>query len=267
MVPADTGKLPFGHRKRKSFFHIALVPPTLLLLSISSTFAARPLATEDAWTIEKGTFQLEAGVDAARQDNHDRETTASLVLGYGLLQRMDVGVGSAYCFVHPKDRENESGFGDTEIKLKYRPLDEKDWRPAIAVLGNVKLPTASQSKGLGTGRTDFSLIAIATKTLSKRVVLHLNLGYTFVGERGTNNELIYSAAVQFILSNEWALVGEIIGVNNFNGRHGDDPLSGLIGTYYLITDKTIWDAGVEIGMNKAGPDFRITTGLTLLFKP
>jgi hypothetical protein len=52
-----------------------------------------------------------------------------------------------------------------------------------------------------------------------------------------------------------------------NRRHGDDPLSGLIGTYYLITDKIIWDAGLEIGMNKAAPDFGFTTGLTLLFKP
>ena len=51
--------------------------------------------------------------------------------------------------------------------------------------------------------------------------------------------------------------------NTFAGR----PLSGLIGKYYLITDKIIWDAGVEVGMNKVAPDYRITTGLTLLFKP
>jgi len=27
------------------------------------------------------------------------------------------------------------------------------------------------------------------------------------------------------------------------------------------------DAGVEIGMNKAAPDFRVTTGVTFFFKP
>jgi hypothetical protein len=56
-------------------------------------------------------------------------------------------------------------------------------------------------------------------------------------------------------------------VNHFNGRKGDDPFSGLLGTQYLITESIVWDAGVEIGMNKAAPNFRITTGLTLLFKP
>jgi len=63
------------------------------------------------------------------------------------------------------------------------------------------------------------------------------------------------------------LAGEIVGVNNFNGRKGDDPFSGLFGTQYLITDSIVCDAGVEIGMSKAAPDFRWTTGLTLLFKP
>jgi hypothetical protein len=62
-------------------------------------------------------------------------------------------------------------------------------------------------------------------------------------------------------------VGEVVGVNNLNGRKGDDPLSSLIGTYYLISDNLVLDAGIEIGVSKAAPDFRITTGLTWFFKP
>jgi hypothetical protein len=82
-----------------------------------------------------------------------------------------------------------------------------------------------------------------------------------------NNVFNDSAAAQFILSDKRVLVGEIAGVNNFNGRKGDDPISGLLGTYYLISDSVVWDLGVELGVNKAAPDFRLTTGLTLLFKP
>ena len=239
------------------------------LISFSSVqaYAARPLTTDDAWTVEKGEFQLEAGFDALRQDNHDREYSPSLTLTYGLLERMDLGIGSGYVFSHPKEGERENGMADTEIKLKYRWIDEKNWRPAFAVSGILKIPTASESKGLGSGQTDFGINAILTKNLSKKWVVHLNLGYTFIGEDHVNNELNYSLAAQFLLTEKWALVGEIVGVNNFNGRHGDDPFSGLIGTYYSITDKIIWDAGLEIGMNKAAPGVRLTTGLTWLFKP
>jgi cobalt/nickel transport protein len=231
-----------------------------------TTYAARPLSTDDAWTVEKGEFQFEAGFDAIRQDNHDREYSPSLTLIYGLLGRMDFGIGSGYIFFHSKEDKKENGIADVELKLKYRWIDEKDWRPAFAMTGTFKLPTASQSRGLGSGQTDFGINTILTKNLSKKLVLHLNLGYTFIGEDHVDNELNYSMAAQFILTEKWALVGELVGVNNLDGRHGDDPFSGLIGTYYLITDKIIWDAGLGIGMSKAAPDFRLTTGLTVLFK-
>jgi hypothetical protein len=258
----DTGK-----QVRNSLCIFCTVVPSLLFLLSSLVLAARPLTTDDAGTVEKGKFQVETGFDFTRQDNHDREISPSLTVSYGLLEKMDGGIGSGYLFVRPKEGENENGFGDTELKLKYRLLDERGWMPSFAVTGNLKIPTASESKGLGSGKTDFGINTLVTKNLSKRWVFHLNLGYTFIGEHGVNNEFNYSAAAQFILSDKWALVGEIVGVNNFNGRKGDDPISGLLGTYYLISDSIVWDAGVEIGMNKAAPDFRLTTGLTLLFKP
>jgi cobalt/nickel transport protein len=240
---------------------------SLISLYATSAHATRPLTTEDAWTVEKGEFQLEAGLDAVREDNHNREYAPSLSLSYGLLDRMDLSFGSGYIFFHPKEDKRENGIADTELKLKYRWIDEKGWRPAFATIGMLKFPTASESKGLGSGKTDFGVNTAVTKNLSKRLVLHLNLGYTFIGEKRANNELIYSVAAQFVLTNHWALVGEIVAVNNLNGRHGDDPLSGLLGSYALITDKIIWDAGLEIGMSKAAPDYRFTTGCTVLFKP
>ena len=238
----------------------------LISVSSATTYAARPLTTDDAWTVEKGEFQLEVGFDALRQDDHGREYAPSITLTYGLLERMDLGIGSGYVFLHPTEGKRENGVADTEIKLKYRWFDEKGWRPAFTASGILKIPTASESKGLGSGQTDFGINAIFTKNLSKKWVIHLNFGYTFIGENHVNNEFNYSIAAQFLLTEKWALVGEIVGVNNFNGRHGDDPISGLIGTYYSITDKVIWDAGLEIGMSKAAPDFRFTTGLTWLFK-
>ncbi len=252
--------------KKTSLFLIS-VAFLVLFFHVTYLFAARPLTTDDAWTVEKGQFQLESGFDATRQDNHDRELSPSLTLSYGLSERMDLGVGWGYLFIHPKEGKKENGLSDTEVKLKYRWIDEKGWIPALAVTGTLKIPTASESKGLGSGQTDFGMNTIVTKNLGKRFALHLNLGYTFIGEDKVDNELNYSVGTQFILSERCAMVGEIVGANNLNGRNGDDPLSGLIGLYYLVTDKIIWDAGLEIGMSKAAPDFRFTTGITFLFKP
>jgi len=104
---------------------------------------------------------------------------------------MDLGIGSGYVISHPKEGERENGMADTEIKLKYRWIDEKHRRPAFAVSGILKIPTASESKGLGSGQTDFSINTILTKSLSKKGVIHLNLGYTLIDEDHANNELNY----------------------------------------------------------------------------
>ena len=238
-----------------------------VVLFSGNAFAARPLTTDDAGTVEKGKFQLETGFDFVRQDNHDKEYSPSLTLTYGLFERMDVGVGSAYLFVDPAEGKKVNGFSDTPLKVKYRFLDQKDWIPSFAVSGTLIIPTASKSKGLGSGKTDFGINTIFTKNLSKRWVLHLNLGYTFIGEHRERNEFNYSLAGQFVLSDKWALVGELGGVNNFNGHKSDDPFSGLLGIQYMLSEILIFDAGVEMGMNKAAPDFRFTTGVTFFFKP
>jgi cobalt/nickel transport protein len=124
----------------------------MILLLSSSVLAARPLSTDDAWTVERGRFQLETGFDFARQENHDRELSPSMTLTYGLFERMDMGIGSGYLFLHPAEGKEENGFTDTELKIKYRLMDEKDWLPSFAVSGKVKIPTASEFKGLGQGR-------------------------------------------------------------------------------------------------------------------
>jgi hypothetical protein len=242
---------------------VALISYTVLLST--SGFAGMPLTTDDAYTVEKGKFQLEIGFDYARQDNHDKEFGPSVTLTYGLLERMDVAVGTGYLFIDPTEGKNENGLGDTEVKVKYHLIDQKDWIPHFAVSGTLKIPTASESKGLGSGKTDFNINTIFTWDLSERWQLYSNLGYTFIGEHHVENDFNYSVAAQFALSEKWALVGEIFGVNNFNGHKSDDPISGLVGAQYQLSDHFVLDAGVEIGMNKAAPDYRLTAGLTIFF--
>jgi cobalt/nickel transport protein len=189
-IALGIGKLIKKSTTQKVLFLIFL---TFFLFS-TSVFAARPLTTDDAYTVEKGKFQLETGFDFARQDNHDREFSPSMTLTYGLFERMDMGLGGGYLFIHPAEGKKENGLADTELKIKYRLIDEKDLMPSFAIAGKLKIPTASESKGLGSGKMDFGINLIFTKNLSKRLVLHLNLGYTFIGEDRVNNEFNYSVA-------------------------------------------------------------------------
>jgi hypothetical protein len=78
-------------------------------LFFDGCFAARPLTTDDAYTVKEGEFQVEAGFDFTRQDNHDKEYSPSLTLTYGLFERMDIGIGSRYLFIDPSEGKKRMG--------------------------------------------------------------------------------------------------------------------------------------------------------------
>ena len=47
----------------------------------------------------------------------------------------------------------------------------------------MNLPAADEDKGLGSGAVDYDVTWAASKKLGERVGLHLNVGYTWVGDR------------------------------------------------------------------------------------
>jgi hypothetical protein len=138
-------KLIMNLAARRFAFVVVLI--IFAVLVSRPALAAMPLTTDDAYTVEKGIFQLEAAMDFIRQENHDKELSPSVILTYGLFERMDVAIGSAYLFLDPAEGKNENGLGDTEVKVKYHFIDQKDWIPHFAVSGTLKLPTATNQKG------------------------------------------------------------------------------------------------------------------------
>jgi len=72
----------------------------------------------------------------------------------------------------------ETGFGDVRLGLKYGFLNDHDGDPiGLAVKGAVKLGTADEAKGLGTGKTSFEGHLIASKALGNAADIHASIGY------------------------------------------------------------------------------------------
>ena len=65
------------------------------------SFAARPLSTDDAGTVEKGAFEIEFGTEYVKAV--DNETNLSLVIKRGILDNLDLGVEIHYLFIDSKD--------------------------------------------------------------------------------------------------------------------------------------------------------------------
>jgi outer membrane protein OmpA-like peptidoglycan-associated protein len=100
---------------------------------------------------------------------------------FGLQNRLDADALFQLGFVNDYPFVNtpwETGVGDVKLGLKYKFLDDyRDDPVALALRGFVKLPTADENKGLGTGKTSFGADLLLSKSLGRKADLHGALGY------------------------------------------------------------------------------------------
>ena len=75
------------------------------------------------------------------------------------------------------------GLGDIIVRGRYYVLDERAWYPTIALRAHVKAPTASDEKGLGTGRPDEGVGVEVSRTIGRGLMAMVDGGYTVIGDR------------------------------------------------------------------------------------
>ncbi len=160
-----------------------------------------------------------------------------------------------------------SGLGDITLKGRYYAVEQDGLIPYIDLVGCIKFPTADENKGLGTGETDFTLLAEFTRRLDEKWLALGELGYTFVGKPegyDVKNRYLYSIGLAYKLNPKLTLSGYLDGRTAiFEGN--ENPLSVLLGSEYKIRPDLRLDTLIEIGMNNGAPDLGITLGLRKRF--
>jgi hypothetical protein len=152
-----------------------------------------------AYTLPKGKFSF-----GLFRDNYDRDPKGvdfsihGFNLSYGITDKLQIfgnlGVQNRvrlnYAFeagfnnLVPLGTEHwTTGFGDAKLGLKYAFLnDYRGDAVGLALRGVVKLPTASDTDGLGTGKADFAGDLVLSKTINYGADLHASVGYEINGD-------------------------------------------------------------------------------------
>ncbi len=242
-----------------------LVLMGLVVFCSHCVFAARPLSTDDAGTVDKGHFELEAGLEYVNQA--DKEVVLSLVLKRGILDNLDLGIELPYKFIDFAAGTKTDGFDDLKIITKYNFLEETDALPAMSVSFSLKTDSGNDDKSLGTGEREYAINTILSKSLDK-ITLHLNLGYVIKDDlpgQNLRDVLTYGLAVEYPLNDKLNLVGEITGENERRGDFDDNQMSGLVGFNYSVSESITYDLGMGFEIAEASPDFKVLSGLTIGF--
>lgn len=93
------------------------------------------------------------------------------------------------------ERSSESGLGDVVVSATRNVFYDRGTTLGLDVTGKVKLPTADENKGLGTGEPDFSVLADFYRTF-ERVTGFGGVGYHVLGDPpGTPLRNVWSATL------------------------------------------------------------------------
>jgi len=174
-------------------------------------------------------------------------------------QQVVPGIGAVN---RSRGTSSASGMGDLVAAATYNAHYDRASMLGIDLTGKVKLGTADERKGLGTGENDFSFGADLYKSID-RMTLFAGLGYTLFGDPPgfrLNDGFYWS------LGASWKLPPrESVGVS-LDGRQAIAPGSGdqreLIGYWSRALDSA-WKAQAYflVGLANGSPDWG--GGLTL----
>ena len=220
-------------------------------LACTPLYAARPLSTDDAGTVEKGKFETEMSFDHCRHRPDGVCHSPGLAVKHGLTDRFDLGLGFSHSTGKDADG-NTVGWGMSPLVIGFKMALLKEQQT---------LPNVSLSAGHEAGETEYGLNLILSREYGN-LGLHYNLGYNSPGEALVKGSIGTSLAAEYTFMEKYRLCGEL------NGEILDDR-SEVIGNSGLVGGEVdlgflAWDVGVRLH-DQRGPKATITTGITAGF--
>ena len=247
-----------------------------LFFSLMPGQSEAALYIDDTFTTDKGHFELEYSVDyykdiereydpETEEDNKivSKETDLSIYSSCGLADNWDVGVTVPYQFLDDSSLGKISGFSDIVVESKYRLRNESKILPSFALYFDLKTDSANEDRSLGTGKKDYTLNNIFTKTIGE-IVLDLNLGYIFVGGK-PDDVFFYSLDLARGLTEKIGICTEIYGETTFEGNFDQNIFCAALSLDYQLNKMVCLESGVGIGISKASPDYQFSSTITFSF--
>lgn len=229
--------------------------------------AAHPFITDDAGTQGTRHWQLEVNTDHDRSREGgvlNRSQAYNAALTYGVSDALDVGVNLPYFRVKTDGEAAMRGVGDATLQAKWR-FHEDDAGWSVAVKPAITLPTGSESKGLGAGRSTATLSLLGQYQKDAWTWL-VNGGLTHNDNQAGDRKSLWnvSTALLYAVGEQWTL-----GVDAGIGRNPDAASNkhlsyGLLGVQYRVSEGMDIDVGYRRTLH-SGPVVH-TWGAGLTFR-
>jgi hypothetical protein len=221
----------------------------------------RPDAAEGSGVLGRGVVQIEAGLAAERNGAGERTTSTPTMLRFGLSDNVDLRLETDGRMGSPSGH----GFADVTVGAKWRLQEGGKDSPALALIGQVGVPSGSrQFKGQGYRP---SLLLATEWELSSDLTLAVMPGA--VRDRDDNGAAFTAGILAVSLDQEWTeqlhSFIELSAPQIATARHGGTMATLNAGLTYALSKLWQIDTALFRGLNKRTPDLYWTVGLSHRF--
>ena len=245
----------------------------------------RPTVTDTAPLTAPGYLELESGLNGARGGTGlDYQVTQALLLkltdragrtefrvstdGY-VVQRTTGGsaaISTPSPIAGPPTITSNSamfaqGFGDTVFGVQRLVVAQTLKTYDLSARLEYKLPTAGAN--VGTGKSDYNLLLLASKDYSDRFHADYNLADAFLGRAdgpGRVQQVFTSAAFSYKLPRGFTVQTELYGYSG--SRLNGTNLATGYGFTYTARPDSVYDGYINFGLTRAAPKYFVTVGHT-----
>ncbi|MCP9440458.1 MAG: transporter [Nitrospira sp.] len=239
--------VPFSVRRYFRDGDVSLVIPFVSVTSngTATLVGGQPIQTLPGRCLKKGGTEI---------DTDKPECLALLKAGQGIAGRA-------------AQKVTNSGLGDIILRGRYYLVEERDYVPLIAITGRLKIPTASEGKGLGTGALDHGYGVEISKLIGEKWLAFLDGGYNFIGNPDgveLQNQYWYDVGAGYYFTKNLlasvyfeeyrALVPGLVNIRDF-----------FFAMNYKASAAWRFNGGVAVGVSNGAPDYVVSIGTSYRF--
>ncbi len=180
------------------------------LVLTGAALAGPPFRTDDPEPVDYQHWEVYAFSLGTEAHGDTSGILPGIEVNYGVVPDVQLHVVMPLAYDSPSGGGLHSGYGDTELGVKYRFVqeDENGWRPMIGIFPMVELSTGSARRGLGAGTTREFLPVWIQKSFGDWMT-YGGGGYNINPGAGNRNYWFMGWYLQRQVTKQLALGGEI----------------------------------------------------------
>jgi len=128
-----------------------------ILVAAVPVYCGPPFRTDDPETVEYRNWEFYVASQYANDKDGISGTAPHIELNYGVAPNVQLHLLAPAAFDKPRGGPMLYGPGDLELGVKYRLIQEGDYRPMVGAFPLVHVPTGNQNRGLGNGDSQLFL--------------------------------------------------------------------------------------------------------------